>query len=105
MSKISDMPQTSAAPADVLPIVTPALANRKASVLSVVQAGRYVAPFSASSAQTISAATHGLGATGALRVVLYPGTQIVDAAVSVGADGTISWSADEPFSGQIVIEA
>lgn len=67
---------------------------------------KYSADISSSSGATVSAATHGLGATKALLVQLYedgsPNT-ILDADISVADNGDVTWATNAAITGHIVI--
>lgn len=67
---------------------------------------KYAAAISASTGATVSAGTHGLGATSDLMVMLYEGSGPyvpVDASVSIAANGDVTWATNTSLTGRIVI--
>ncbi len=67
---------------------------------------KYTADFTSSTGATITAATHGLGATKALQVAIYEDGSpnvLVDTDVSVADNGDVTWASNTVISGHIVI--
>lgn len=67
---------------------------------------KYTADFSSSTGATVSAATHGLGATKALQVQIYEDGSpnvLVETDVSVADNGDVVWASNTSISGHIVI--
>lgn len=67
---------------------------------------KYSASISSSTGATVSAATHGLGATSDLQVTLFEGSGPyvpVDASISIASSGDVTWATNSLLTGRIVI--